>query len=89
MPAFPKDPDALLDYVVDWTDWLPTGDYIVSAAASVPSGITLNTQSYSSTQHTIWLVSGNTDTEYTIISRIWTNGGRRDDRSFTIRVRER
>ena len=88
MPSFTKDPDALLDYVVDWASWLGT-DYITSAATSVQSGLTLSTQSNTSTQHTIWLSGGSNGQEYNVTSHIQTNAGRQDERSFTIRVRER
>jgi hypothetical protein len=89
MASFTKDPDAILDYLVDWEDWLATGDYIVSAATSVQSGLTLTTQAFTSTQHTIWLSGGTKGTDYTVTSRVWTNDGRKDDRSIRIRVKER
>lgn len=89
MAGFTKDPDALLDYLVDWEDWLSTGDFIVSAATSATSGLTVSTQAFTSTQHTIWLSGGTKGTDYIVTSRVWTNGGRKDDRSFKIRVKER
>lgn len=88
MPAFRKDPDARLDYTVDWADWLDT-DYIVSAATSVESGLTLYTQAFTSTVHTIWLTGGTVGEEYNVTSRIITNAGRIDDRTFVIKVSER
>ena len=84
-----KDPDSLLDFVVDWESWLPSDDYIVSAAASVQSGLTLHTQTYTSSQHAIWVLGGTVGQEYTVTSRIETNGGRIDERTFRIQVRER
>lgn len=84
-----KDPDSRLDFVVDWSSWLPSDDFIASAAASVQSGLTLHTQTYTSTQHAIWVSGGTVGTEYNVTSRIETNGGRIDERSFKIQVRER
>jgi len=89
MAAFRKDPDARLDYTVDWEDWLGSSDFIVSAATSVQSGLTLYTEAFTSTVHTIWLTGGTPGQEYNVTSRIITNAGRIDDRSFTIRVSER
>lgn len=88
MASFRKDPDARLDYTVDWSDWL-VADFIVSAATSVQAGLTLYTEAFTSTVHTIWLTGGAVGQEYSVTSRIITNAGRIDDRSFTIRVTER
>lgn len=88
MPSFRKDPDARLDYTVDWEDWLDT-DFIVSAATSVQTGLTLYTQAFTSTVHTIWLTGGSAGQSYNVTSRIITNAGRIDDRTFTIKVAER
>lgn len=88
MASYRKDPDARLDYTVNWTDWLGT-DYIVSAATSVQTGLTLYTQAFTSTVHTIWLTGGSAGQEYNVTSRIYTNAGRIDDRTFKIKVSER
>ena len=89
MASFRKDPDARLDYTVDWADWLGDTDFIVSAATSVQSGLTFYTEAHTSTVHTIWLTGGSAGQEYNVTSRIFTNAGRIDDRSFTIKVVER
>ena len=87
--TFVKDPDATLDYLVDWTDQLVTGDYIISAAVSADIGIVLHAQTFTSATHTIWLRGGTVDTRYKARSKIWTQGGRVDERSITLIVRER
>lgn len=90
MPStFTKDPDATLDYLVDWTDQLATGDYIVSAAVSVDPGITLHAQTFTSASHTIWLRGGVVNTRYKARSKIWTQGNRVDERTITLIIRER
>lgn len=39
LKKFIKDPNAKLDYVLDWSDWLATGDTVSSATATVsPTG---------------------------------------------------
>lgn len=90
MPAtFRKDPDALLDYKIDWQTWLGT-DTIVSAAVSAQSGIIVASHSVSgNVSHVIWVSAGTVSEEYTITSRIWTSAGRRNDQSFIIQIEEK
>jgi frataxin-like iron-binding protein CyaY len=91
MPSsFTKDPDATLDYQVDWSELLDSvSDYIVSAATSADSGITVHTQTFTSAAHTIWLRGGTVGQRYRVRSKIWTQGNRVDERTITILVRER
>jgi hypothetical protein len=87
--TFTKDPDSTLDYLVDWSDQIGAGDYIVSAAVSADPGITLHLQSFTSATHTIWLRGGAVNNRYKVRSKIWTQGTRVDERTITIIVRER
>ena len=86
---FRKDPDAILDYKVDWTNWLPTGDTIVSAQAIADTGITVISETYTSADHTFWLGGGTINTTYNVISRIWTAGGRRNDQTLVFSIENR
>ena len=100
MPAtFKKDPDARLDYKVDWTLFLST-DTIVSASTSViqsfpaatsAGSIRIATQfvSSNSQSHVIWVSGGTLSAvshEYDITSRVHTSGGRRNDATFTVKI---
>jgi hypothetical protein len=95
MAKFVKDPNALLDYKVDWGDWL-LNDAIVSAiaftdtlASAQTSGLRIASTTISaSAAVVVWLSAGVLDTEYTITSRIWTSAGRRNDESFTVVIEE-
>ena len=87
--TFTKDPDATLDYIVDWTDQIATNDYIVSAAVSADPGISLHMQTFTSANHTIWLRGGTVNNRYKVRSKIWTQGNRVDERTITVIVRER
>lgn len=84
----PKDPDALLDYAIDWTQWLD-GDTILTSDWTVAVGLTKESQFNTTTVATVWLSGGVAGTSYTVTNRITTAGGRTDDRSITIRVKER
>ena len=87
MADFRKDPDARLDYIVDWSDWLDgSSDFIVSARASAQTGIIIDQSSQTSTIHTFWVSGGTVGEEYEIVSRIATNGGRNDERTIIIIV---
>jgi hypothetical protein len=87
---FTKDPQAVLDYTIDWTKWLDeVGDTIAMSTWIVPTGLTKVTETNTTKLATVWLSGGTDGTNYTITNRITTAAGRTDDRSITIRVRER
>lgn len=85
--SFSKDPDAKLDYTVDWTKWL-AGDTISKSEWIVPDGLNGEDDSNTSTTATIWLSGGTAGHEYTVTNRITTAAGRVNDRSFKILVIE-
>ena len=85
---FFKDPDAVLDYQVDWSDWL-VSDTINTSTWIVPTGIVNDSDTNTTTAATIWLSGGTIGTNYSLVSRIVTAGGRTDDRTITIMVRGR
>jgi hypothetical protein len=86
--TFTKDPDAILDYAVDWSRWL-AGDTIAASVWIVPTGLTKATESNTATKAIVWLSGGSAGQNYTVTNRITTAAGRTEDRSFTIRVEER
>jgi hypothetical protein len=87
---FIKDPNAKLDYGVDWISkgYLGT-DIIVTGTWSVPTGITKVSESYTSGTCTIWLLGGTVGKSYDLINSITTAAGRLDDRTITILVRQK
>ena len=87
--TFLKDPDATLDYTVDWSDWLDPNDTISASAWSVPSGLTQVSASYTTTSATIWLSGGTAGSRYAVVNRISTAAGRTEDRSFVVVCQER
>lgn len=89
MPLYTKDPDAVLDYKWDWSSWLAAGETITTSTVTVPAGITKDSATNTTTTATVWLSGGTKDTDYAVTNRIVTNQGRTDDRSITIRLRER
>jgi hypothetical protein len=83
-----KDPDATIDYTVDWADWLES-DTIASAAWVLSTGITLSAQSNTDTTATAWVSGGTAGTTYTATCRITTAAGRIDDRTIRLVVRDK
>ncbi len=88
--TFTKDPDAVLDYSVDWTAWLG-GDEIASSEWLLEEGALLEKAADTSTatKATVWLRGGQTGTAYLVTNRIVTTGGRADDRTITVKVEDR
>lgn len=87
-PKFVKDPEAVLDYVVDWSDWLEA-DTISASQWTVPTGITIVTSSFTDTAATVWLSGGTVGERYDVTNGISTDGGRDDDRTITIQVKQK
>ena len=85
MTIFTKDPDAILDFSVDWSTWLNEGETITASAWTVPTGLTLDSSTFDDTGATAWLSGGTHRRTYTVTNRITTSDGRTDDRSLTIR----
>lgn len=85
---FLKDPNATLDYVINWTSWL-AGDTIASSAHTVPTGLTLVSESETTTHTTVWVSGGTAGQKYEIICRITTAAGRIEDRTIELKIVER
>jgi hypothetical protein len=88
---FQKDPDAVLDYKIDWTDWLEAAETISDHVITESTGITVDSSSLtdSGKSVTVWLSGGETGSDYTVTCHVTTSAGRQDDRTITILVRDR
>ena len=87
-----KDPQAVLDYSVDWTPWLAEGETIDASTWTVPAGVTQEASpapSVAGGKTTVWLSGGTAGKAYTVTNHITTSQGRQDDRSFRLEVRDR
>jgi hypothetical protein len=85
---FLKDPDATLDYSIDWSEWLDT-DTIISSTWSVPEDLVAEDGSSTTTTSTVWLSGGIAGVSYSVTNQIATAGGRVDERSLSIKCVER
>ena len=88
--TFTKDPDAVLDYSVDWSLWL-AGDEISTSEWMLEEGALLEqvTDTNTTTKTTVWLRGGQKGTTYLVTNRIVTVGGRTDDRTISVKVEDR
>jgi hypothetical protein len=85
-----KDPDAVLDYIFNWEDWLDDVlDTITSHEMVAETGITVDSSTIEDKTVVAWISGGEVGTTYRLASRIVTAGGRTDDRSIYIKIKER
>ena len=82
---FVKDPEAVLDYQENWATWLGS-DTIATSSWVATTGITIDSDSNTTTSATVWLSSGTAGTNYSATNRIVTDGGRTNDRTIYIIV---
>ena len=93
---FLKDPNAVIDYAVDWTaNYLLVGEQVTTSNWEiVPSGamsdlVIDNVPLLLSGVASVFISGGITGKVYRLINRISTDQGRTDDRTITIRVEEK
>lgn len=82
---FVKDPDAELDFAIDWSEWLPHGDAIASSQW-IADGLTIERDSHTASKTTVWISGGENRRRYKATNRITTAGGRVDDRTIILRI---
>lgn len=76
----PKDPNSVLDYTVDWTQWLARiADVIVTVEWIPGPGVEVVSSSNTSATATVWLRGGVDGEESYVTCRITTAGGRTQD----------
>lgn len=83
-----KDPNAVLDYVFDWTEWLTGGDTISTHEVLV-TGATLGSSTRSGAVVTAWISGGTVNQAASVTCRITTTLGRTDDRTLHLTIVER
>lgn len=83
-----KDPDDILDYSINWGDWLGS-DTISAVDWIVPPGMTMQSSEFTTTVTTIWVSGGVDGVTYSIVCRITTAAGRQVDRTVNLKVKTR
>ena len=90
-----KDPHAVLDYSLDWAEWLEPGDTITASTwtAAAMNGahdmIVIDDMPFTGDMTTVWLSGGSPCEGYVVTNHVTTADGREDDRSLLVQVVER
>lgn len=88
-PTITKDPNAVLDYSLDLSAWLTDiGDTLASLTVT-PIGCTANSSAISGTKCVAWISGGTAGETATVTFRFTTTGGRTDDRTIYLKMKER
>ena len=83
-----KDPQAKVDYQIDWSAWLGS-DTILTSTWTVPTGLTKVSDSHDDTTTTIVLSGGSVGSIYEVVNHIVTaSGGLEDDRTLRIMIEQ-
>jgi hypothetical protein len=82
---FTKDPNAVLDFTIDWESWLD-GDTISASTWTPEAGITVDSDTDTDTTTTVWLSGGTAGQSYRVTNHITTAAGREEDRTLIIKV---
>lgn len=85
----PKDPDSIVDYGLDWADWLTGGETITASSWPSLGDLTNESDSFTTTATAIFISGGVAGATYTLTNRITTSAGRVEDRSIKISCREK
>lgn len=89
--TFYKDPEAILDYTVSWSDWLTSPEIIAGVTWSAVAGITVVSESNTTTAATVWLSGGTAGRSYEVTCHVTTDSTpvpRQDERTIDIKIRE-
>ena len=89
-----KDPQAVLDYAIDWgIDYLGAGDILTASSWSVEpdeaGGVQVVGSSVGDTVSTVQVTGGSSGRIYRLSNQVTTLNGRTDDRSIVLRVEKR
>lgn len=83
-----KQPVDVQDYDIDYSQWLPEGDSLVSAEVDVPTGITLETYIVTSPIVKLWVAGGTAGQSYKFQVIGTTDFGRVKETELVVKVKE-
>lgn len=83
--TFYKDPDEVLSWTIDWTQWLKT-DTISSSDWTVPAGLTKDSDTNTTTSTTITLSDGLHGVRYAVVNKVTTAAGLEKEKVIYIKV---
>lgn len=86
--SFKQQPAEVLDYDVDYTDWLPSSDSVGTATSAVsPVGLVVDAQVVSGKFVKLWVSGGTSGVKYKVTLTVETAIGRtkQDEILFTVK----
>jgi hypothetical protein len=92
MSYYLKDPQARVDYSIDWTDYLDGQSVAASlwtVTPSEPGGIAVEQASFDLSRSAARLSGGLLGRVYTVSNQVTLSDGSLDERSITLRVEQR
>lgn len=93
MSSYLKDPDEVLDYLIDYSSRLVSGETIQSVEIVAPAGITVAPTGHPTTHTdstvTVWLAGGIVGSRLNIVGRVTTSGGRVKEQAIRVRIIDR
>lgn len=85
---FTQQPSEILDYDIDLTDWMATGDGVSNTTVSATSGLTTSVSNANTATPKIWCSGGVNGTTYKVTATVVTTDGRTKEIDFKITVSE-
>jgi hypothetical protein len=85
---FIKDPEAVLDFSIDWTSELAPGDRLIHVSVIPDPGLRVISSNVTDKIATAWLQGGIPGNTYNVVFHVTTEGGRQDDRTIQILIKE-
>jgi hypothetical protein len=93
MSLLMKDPDAVLDYSIDWGAEYLGGDLVADSSWTVdpdePGGVTIAGSDFDATTTTVKAAGGLSGRIYKLVNHVTLESGRVDSRSIVLRVEAR
>lgn len=93
MSFYLKDPQARVDYAIDWGGGYLDGQSIAASSWSVapdePGGVSIDSHSFNLLASAARIAGGIAGHVYSVTNRVTLSDGTSDERSITLRVEER
>ncbi len=87
--TFRKQPVEVIDYDIDYSEWLTTGDNVDSAVVTVaPTGLTVQSVFVNDPRLKIWVSGGTNGTSYKLTVTTTTADGRIKQDEFKVNVKD-
>lgn len=84
-----KDPQAVLDYKIDLSDWLQSGEVIINVTATASAGLTVDRTAPDATGAIAWVSGGTHGENYELTISWQTSQGRADEQTLLILCRNK